>query len=57
MMWMGLFTTHISSLVKCLFKSLPIFKLGCFLIIEFENSSYILDTSLYQIGVFPNILS
>lgn len=44
------------SLEKCLFKSLPTFKLGCLFIVECENSSYILYTNPFRYMICKYLL-
>ena len=45
-LFMCSFAICVSSLVRCLFRSFSPCKIGLFLIVELESSSFILDTSL-----------
>ena len=52
-----LLTICISSLLKCLFRSFAVFKIGLFvfLLLIFKSSLYILDTSPLSDVCFANI--
>ena len=56
-LFMGLMAICVSSLVKCVFKSFAhfiFFNLAVFLLMIFENSLYILDTSPLSVMQIAN---